>query len=52
MQVNVSPPMSAHFLLWSSLTIVLSRVALRLIKGVLITHYRNKAAEGRLDSSE
>ena len=50
MEVNFSPPLWLHFLLWVPLTIVLALTALRLIKGVLITlQYRNRAAEGRLD---
>lgn len=50
MDTTFSPPLWLHFILWMPLTIVLSLVALRLIKGVLITlQYRNKAAEGRLD---
>ena len=50
MEVSVNPPLWLHFLLWIPLTLVLSLVALRLIKGVLIAlQYSNKAAEGRLD---
>jgi uncharacterized protein (DUF983 family) len=51
MEVSVNPPLWLHFLLWIPLTLVLSLTALRLIKGVLLTlQYRNKAAEGRLDT--
>lgn len=50
MEVTINPPLWVHFIVWIPLTLVLSLVALRLIKGVLITlQYRNKAAEGRLD---
>ncbi|TKT81147.1 DUF983 domain-containing protein [Aquamicrobium sp. LC103] len=53
MEVSVNPPLWVHFLLWIPLTIVLSLVALRLIKGLLIVlQYQNKAAEGRLDGQE
>ncbi|MBX3529189.1 MAG: DUF983 domain-containing protein [Rhizobiaceae bacterium] len=51
MEVSLNPPLWVHFLLWIPLTLVLSLTALRLIKGVLLTlQYRNKAAEGRLDT--
>jgi uncharacterized protein (DUF983 family) len=50
MEVSVNPPLWVHFTLWIPLVVVLSLVALRLIKGVLITlQYANKAAEGRWD---
>ncbi|GAB1581290.1 DUF983 domain-containing protein [Phyllobacterium phragmitis] len=50
MEVTLNPPLWVHFLLWIPLTIILSLVLLRWIKGILITlQYRNKAAEGRLD---
>ncbi|MBX9452284.1 MAG: DUF983 domain-containing protein [Mesorhizobium sp.] len=50
MEVSLNPPLLLHFMLWIPLTLVLSLVALRLIKGLLIVlQYRNKAAEGRLD---
>ena len=50
MEVSFSPPLWVHFILWIPLTLVLSLVALRLMKGVLITlQYRNKAAQGRWD---
>jgi len=53
LEVSYGPPLWLHLLLWIPLTVVLSLVALRLIKGVLITlQYRNKAAEGRLDRPE
>ena len=48
--VNYGWPLWLHFVLWIPLAVVLSLVALRLIKGVLVTlQYRNKAAEGRID---
>jgi uncharacterized protein (DUF983 family) len=50
MEVSFSPPLWVHFILWIPLTLVLCLVALRLMKGVLITlQYRNKAAQGRWD---
>jgi uncharacterized protein (DUF983 family) len=53
MEVNFNPPLWLHFMLWIPLTLLLSLVALRLIKGVLIAlQYRNKAAEGRLDRGQ
>lgn len=53
MEVSYGPPLWLHMLLWIPLTAVSSLVALRLIKGVLITlQYRNKAAEGRIDRPE
>ena len=52
LEVSFNPPLWLHFLLWVPLTLVLSLTSLRLIKGVLVTlQYRNKAAEGRLDSA-
>jgi len=53
LEVSYGPPLWLHMLLWIPLTVVSSLVALRLIKGVLITlQYRNKAAEGRIDRPE
>lgn len=53
MEVNFAPPLWLHFILWVPLALILSLVALRLIKGVLVTlQYSNKAAEGRLDKDE
>jgi uncharacterized protein (DUF983 family) len=53
LEVSYGPPLWLHLVLWIPLIVVLSLVALRLIKGVLITlQYRNKAAEGRLDRPE
>lgn len=49
-EVSLNPPLWLHFLLWIPLTLFVSLVSLRLIKGLLIVlQYRNKAAEGRLD---
>lgn len=49
-EVNYNPPLWLHFLLFVPLAVALSLLALRLIKGVLVTlQYRNKAAEGRID---
>ena len=36
MEVSLNPPLWLHFMLWIPLTLVLSLVALRLIKGLLI----------------
>lgn len=50
MEVTRNPPLWVHFLLWVPLVIVLSLLALRAIKGLLVVfQYRNRAAEGRLD---
>lgn len=51
MEVTHNPPLWLHFLLWVPLTLVLSLWTLRALKGLMIVlQYRNKAAEGRLDS--
>ena len=51
MEVNHNPPLWLHFMLWIPLTLVLALIALRAMKGLLIVlQYRNKAAEGRLES--
>lgn len=51
LEVNHGPPLWLHFMLWIPLTVVLSFAALRALKGLLIVlQYRNKAAEGRLES--
>jgi len=53
LEVTANPPLWVHFVLWIPLIIVLGLIALRLIKGVLITlQYRNRAAEGRLDNGQ
>jgi uncharacterized protein (DUF983 family) len=50
MEVTLAPPLWVHFILWIPLAVVLSLVALRLLKGVLITlQYANKAAPGEID---
>lgn len=50
MEVTINPPLWVHFGLWVPLVVVLSLIALRLFKGLLIAlQYRNSAAEGRLD---
>jgi uncharacterized protein (DUF983 family) len=49
-EVNFNPPLWLHFMLWIPLVIVLSLIALRWIKGILIAlQYKNKAAQGVLD---
>jgi uncharacterized protein (DUF983 family) len=53
LEVSYGPPLWVHFLLWIPLTLVLSLIALRLIKGLLIAlQYRNKAAEGQIDRGQ
>ena len=50
MEVSINPPLWVHFMLWIPLAVILSLVALRLMKGVLITlQYANKAAPGEID---
>ena len=50
MEVNYSPPLWVHFILWVPLAIILSLLAMRSIKGILINlQFRNKASQGRLD---
>ncbi len=50
LEVNVGPPLWVHFMLWTPLIVILSLVALRLSKGLLIAlQFRHKAEEGRLD---
>jgi len=49
-EVTINPPLWVHFSLWVPLVVVLSLIALRVFKGLLIAlQYRNNAAEGRLD---
>lgn len=53
MEVNVGPPLWVHFILWVPLAIILSLVAMRWAKGILINmQFRNKAAPGRIDSRQ
>lgn len=50
LEVSFGPPLWVHFVLWIPLIVVLSLVALRLSKGLLIAlQYRHSAEEGRLD---
>lgn len=50
LEVNHSPALWVHLLLWIPLSTVLTLVFLRLAKGVLIAlQFRNKAAEGTID---
>lgn len=50
LDMSYGPPLWVHVVLWGPLTVILSLLALRLIKGVLIAlQFRNKAAEGRID---
>ena len=49
MEVNIGPPLWVHFILWVPLAIILSLVAMRWMKGILINmQYRNKAAPGTI----
>ncbi|AJD40365.1 DUF983 domain-containing protein [Rhizobium sp. SEMIA 4085] len=51
LEVNYSPPIWLHILLFAPLTIALSLVALRWCKGILIAvQYRHNAREGRISS--
>ena len=53
MEVNYSPPISLHMVLWIPLTLILSLTSLRWMKGVLITlQYANKAEQGKLEGQE
>lgn len=50
MEVNYSPALWVHMILWIPLATILSLALLRSLKGLLIAlQYRNKAAEGRID---
>lgn len=50
MEVNYSPPLWLHFLLWLPLAIGFSLALMRMLKGVLINlQFRNKAQQGRID---
>jgi uncharacterized protein (DUF983 family) len=52
-EVNISPPLWVHLVIWLPLTVALALTALRLIKGVLLTlQYSKQAAEGRLDTGK
>lgn len=52
-EVNLSPPLWVHLVIWLPLTAILALTALRLIKGVLLTlQYARQAAEGRLDTDK
>lgn len=49
LEVNYAPPIWLHILLFAPLTIILSLLALRWSKGILIAmQYRHDASEGRL----
>lgn len=53
LETTYAPPLWLHFVLWIPLTLVLSLLSLRLIKGVLIAlQYANKASEGRIDRGQ
>ena len=50
LEVNYSPALWVHLILWIPLSTVLTLVLLRMAKGILIAlQYRNKAAEGQID---
>jgi len=50
LEVNYSPALWVHLMLWIPLATVLSLTLLRMLKGLMIAlQYRNKAAEGQID---
>jgi len=50
MEVNFSPPMWLHFILWIPLAIGLGLALTRMLKGVLVAlQYRNNARPGEID---
>lgn len=50
MEVNFSPPMWLHFILWIPLAIALGLALTRMLKGVLVAlQYRNNARPGEID---
>jgi uncharacterized protein (DUF983 family) len=50
-EVSYNPPLWLHFILWIPLTLVLSLILLRWLKGLLIVlQYKNKAAQGEIDT--
>lgn len=52
LQVKAEPPFWLHVVLWIPLTAILVLASLRVSKAaLLILEYRNKAREGRIDSS-
>ncbi|HCL64407.1 MAG TPA: hypothetical protein DIC56_06070 [Rhizobium sp.] len=49
-EINFSPPVWVHFLLWGPLAVGLSLWLLRTIKALLIVlQYKNKASQGTID---
>lgn len=50
LEVNYSPALWVHLIMWIPLATVLSLGLLRALKGLMIAlQYRNKAAEGQID---
>ncbi|MGJ8571770.1 MAG: DUF983 domain-containing protein [Hoeflea sp.] len=50
LEVNYSPALWVHLILWIPLSTLLTLVLLRMAKGLLIAlQFRNKAAEGQID---
>lgn len=50
MEVTFNPPLWVQFLLWLPLAIILSLIAMRSIKGILINmQFHHNASQGRLD---
>lgn len=50
LEVNYSPALWVHLMLWIPLATALSLILLRMLKGLMIAlQYRNKAAEGQID---
>lgn len=52
-ELAFTPPIWLHLVLWLPLTVILALSILRPLKGLMIAlQYRNRAAEGRLESDE
>ena len=50
LEVNYSPALWVHLIMWIPLSTILSLVLLRALKGLMIAlQYRHKAAEGQID---
>jgi uncharacterized protein (DUF983 family) len=49
-EVNFSPPLWLHFILWLPLALILGLALTRMLKGVLVAlQYRNNARPGEID---
>jgi uncharacterized protein (DUF983 family) len=52
-EVVYEPPFWLHALLWGPLILIVTLAPLRIVKGLLVAlQYRNKAAEGRLETRD